>query len=83
MLLPKKFLINKPFKIIFQHTVAHSDWGNFCVEGMFTAFKNIIETALKKSVPKKKVFTRNDKSDITIPQKWKNKTQLYRERTDE
>ena len=41
---------------------------------------NIIETALKKNVSKKKVFIRSDKSDITIHQKWKNKTRkLYRE----
>ena len=47
---------------------------------MFTAFVNIIETAFKKSVPKKKLFIRNDKSDITIHQKWKDKTRkLYRE----
>ena len=47
---------------------------------MYTAFVNIIETASKKSVPKKKVFIRNDKSDITVHQKWKNKTsKLYRE----
>ena len=46
---------------------------------MSTVFVNIIETALRKSVPKK-VFIRNDKSDITIQQKWKNKTRkLYRE----
>ena len=71
-------------KEFFQHAVAYSDWGNFynqtCAEGMFTIFVNIIETALKKSVPKKKVFIRNDKSDITFHQKWKNKTRkLYRE----
>ena len=47
---------------------------------MFTVFVKIIEKALKKSVPKKKVFIRNDKSDMTIHQKWKNKTRkLYRE----
>ena len=68
-------------KEFFQHTVASSDWGNFytqtCAEGMFTAFVNIIVTALKKSVPKKKIFIRND---ITIRQKRKNKTpKLYRE----
>ena len=46
---------------------------------MFTIFVKKIETA-KKSVPEKKIFTRHDKSDITIHQKWKNKTRkLYRE----
>ena len=62
-------------KEFFQHAVAYSDWGNFynqtCAEGMFTVFVNRIETALKKSVPKKEVFIEKDKSDITIHQKWK------------
>ena len=47
-------------KEFFQHTVANSDWGRFynqtCAEGIFTAFVNIIETALKKSVPKNESF---------------------------
>ena len=37
---------------------------------MFTIFKNIIERALKKCAPMRTVFIPNDKSDITIQQKW-------------
>ena len=41
-------------------TGANSDWSNSynpnCAEGMFTAFVNIIESALRKSVPKRTVF---------------------------
>ena len=36
---------------------------------MFSVFMTILENALRKSI-KKKVFIRNDKSDITINQKW-------------
>ena len=39
---------------------------------MYTVFVSIIESAIRKCVPKKKVFIRNDKSKITVHQKWVN-----------
>ena len=46
---------------------------------MFSVFNDIIENALRRCAPKKKVFIRNDKSDLVIRQKWiKNETKrLY------
>ena len=85
-----KFVLEKEFEFSFDSIICpffvfnsggrlfHK--GTIFFEKAGTAFVNIIETALKKSVPKTKVFIRNDKSDITIHQKWKNKTRkLYRE----
>ena len=47
---------------------------------MFTVFADILEKALRRCAPKKTVFIKNDKSKITIEQKWiKEKTKnLYR-----
>ena len=55
--------------------------GIFVTIKMFTVCVNTIETALKKSVPKK-VFLRNDKSDLTIHRKWitKKTGEFYREK---
>ena len=39
---------------------------------MFSVFDDIIENALLKCAPKKKVCIRNDKSDLVIRQKWIN-----------
>ena len=51
-----------------------SNWGNFynqdCAEGVFTIFIIILERAFKKCTPMKTVFVRNDKSDMTVQQKW-------------
>ena len=69
----------------FQYLVNNSDWGHFygqlCAEGMFSIFTSIIENSLNKSIQKKKVFIRNDKSLFTIHQKWvSRKTKhLYRQ----
>ena len=60
-------------KDYFKSLVATSDWSYFhaqnCPEGMFSVLMTILENALRKSVKKKKLFIRNDKSDITINQK--------------
>ena len=61
-------------KNYFKSLVETSDWSYFyaqnCPECMFSVFMTILESALRKSIKKKKVFIRNDKSDITINQKW-------------
>ena len=52
---------------------SRSNWANFhnqsCPEGMFTIFTQILEDAIKQSVPKK-VFIRDDKSSLTIHENW-------------
>ena len=61
-------------KDYFMSLVATSDCSFFyahkCPEGMFSVFMTILENAFRKSIKKKKVFIRNDKSDITKNQKW-------------
>ena len=39
---------------------------------MYDVFVSVIESANRKCVPKKKIFTRNDKSKITVRRKWVN-----------
>ena len=61
-------------KEVFREAISNSDWTNFynqdCGEGMFTIFCDIIEKALHKCTRKKTVFIRNDKSVLTIHNKW-------------
>ena len=58
----------------FQHLIQTSDWGysyaQTCAEGMFFVFVNIFDSALQMCIRKKIVFFRNDKSCLTIYQKW-------------
>ena len=70
------------FKEIFDKTdyrveelrklISNSNWCLFynqtCAEGMYTVFTNIIEKALRRCAPKKTVFIRNDKNELTIEQ---------------
>ena len=64
-------LITKPRN---SEIIRNSDRTNFynqnCPEGMYTCFTSTIENAIRKWVPKKKVFIRNDKSILTIYEKW-------------
>ena len=54
--------------------IRNSDWTKVnkqnCAERMYTCFKLTIENAIRKCVPKEKVFIRNDKSNLTIYEKW-------------
>ena len=58
----------------FQNILGNCNWkyfyGQTCPEGMFTILTSFIENSLRKSISKKKVFIRNDKSNLTIHQKW-------------
>ena len=51
---------------VLRNHLSDSDWSNFynqnCAEGMFSAFTDIFENALRKCVQKRKVFISNDKN---------------------
>ena len=59
---------------VLRNHLSYSDWSNFynqkCAEGMFSAFTDIFEIALRKCVQKRKVFIRNDKKELWLHKKW-------------
>ena len=61
------------YKELFQYYVKNCDWeyfyGQSCAERLFSMFSNYIENPLNKSILKKTVFIRNDKSNLTLHQK--------------
>ena len=61
-------------KELFQYYVQKCYWeyfyGQSCAEALFSIFSNYIENSLNKSILKKTVFIRNDKSNLTLHQKW-------------
>ena len=57
----------------FQNLLGNCNWiyfyGQTCPGGMFSILTRFLENSLRKSISKK-VFIRNDKSNLTYDQKW-------------